>query len=282
MKKRKRNNVSNLLIIVVIVVGLCIMLYPKVSNYINSLHQSKTITTYSEKVERIDPEEYERILKEAQEYNENLFQNSNLYQLTKEEKEKYLHCLNLDGKGMMGYIEIPSIHVKIPIYHGTEKSVLQVAVGHLEGTSLPVGGINSHCVLSGHRGLPQAKLFTDLDKLSEGDRFTIQVMDEVMTYEVDQIATIDPQDHEYLQIEKGKDYCTLVTCTPYGINTHRLLVRGHRIENEKNENDLQKPRNAKSTRILLYVFPLIACNIAIWVLVRRRHFRRKVRGGKRK
>ncbi|MBQ1188425.1 MAG: class C sortase [Peptococcaceae bacterium] len=152
--------------------------------------------------------------------------------LTEEEKEIYEKTLDVSGTGIMGYIEIDSIDVSLPIYHGTEDSVLQIAVGHLDWSSLPVGGAGTHCVMSGHRGLPSAKLFTHLDELVEGDTFVVRVLDEVFTYEVDQILIVEPEDVSALTIEPGNDLCTLVTCTPYGINSHRLLVRGHRIENE--------------------------------------------------
>ena len=151
------------------------------------------------------------------------------YALTEEQKERYEKLLNVSGDGIMAYIEIPKIGCRLPIYHGTKESALQIAAGHLEWSSLPVGGESAHCVISGHRGLPRAKLFTDLDKMEEGDQFFITVLNKRLTYEVDQIQVVEPEEVEDLAIEKGKDYVTLVTCTPYAINTHRLLVRGHRI-----------------------------------------------------
>lgn len=152
--------------------------------------------------------------------------------MTEEERAEYESLLNVSGNGIIGYIEIPMIQCSLPIYHGTEESVLQIAVGHIEGSSLPTGGAGTHCVLSGHRGLPSAKLFTDLDQLAEGDTFILRILDETLTYEVDQIRTVEPYELDDLGIEEGKDYCTLVTCTPYGINTHRLLVRGRRVDNQ--------------------------------------------------
>lgn len=149
-----------------------------------------------------------------------------------EEKQYYEQLLNVSGNGIMGYIEIPSIDVMLPIYHGTSEEVLQVAIGHIEGSSLPIGGESTHSVISGHRGLPSSRLFTDIDQLSEGDTFTLMVLDEVLTYEVDQIRIVEPEDISLLAIEEGQDLCTLVTCTPYGVNSHRLLVRGHRVENQ--------------------------------------------------
>ena len=177
-------------------------------------------------------EQYDKMLQEAKAYNKTLAQSGGGYTLSKRQEAAYESILDVTGTGIMGYIEIPTIHISLPIYHGIEDSVLQIAVGHLEWSSLPVGGKSTHCVLSGHRGLPSAKLFTNLDQLVEGDTFVIRVLDEVLTYEVDQILIVEPSDVSALTIEEGKDLCTLVTCTPYGINSHRLLVRGHRVANQ--------------------------------------------------
>lgn len=231
-----KKHVTSILFAVIFLVGIALILYPTISDYVNSLHQSQAISAYAESVEKLDSNQYEAILRKAQEYNTSLIAHPNNFKLTDEKKDVYNRMLNLDGKGVMGYIEISSIQVSLPIYHGTNDSVLQTAIGHLEWTSLPVGGESSHCVLSGHRGLPSAKLFTNLDKLVVGDIFTLRVLDEVLTYEVDQILIVEPKDVDNLQIVKGQDYCTLVTCTPYGVNTHRLLVRGHRIENPEEAN----------------------------------------------
>ena len=227
----KTNRFTTALLVIVFFSGVFLLVYPSVSNYINSMHQSRAIASYSEEVAAIDPEEYERLLQGARDYNAGILKRASVYTPTDLEKEQYHGLLDFAGNGVMGYIEIPSIEVVLPVYHGTSDSVLQVAVGHLDWTSLPVGGESTHCVLSGHRGLPSAKLFTNLDKLVEGDIFMIRVLDEVLTYEVDQILIVLPQETEALRVVNGKDYCTLVTCTPYGINTHRMLVRGHRIEN---------------------------------------------------
>ena len=215
----------------ILLAGVSLLLYPTVSDYWNSFHQSRAITSYAETVAGMDSEKYDRMLNEAQAYNRSILNRENRYVLTDEERAIYNELLNISGVGIMGYVEIPSINCTLPIYHGTEESVLQIAIGHLDWTSLPVGGSSSHCVISGHRGLPSAKLFTDLDELSEGDIFMLRVLDEVLTYEVDQISIVLPTQVEELHISEGEDFCTLVTCTPYGINTHRLLVRGHRIEN---------------------------------------------------
>ena len=232
MKKGRKSNFTNIYLVLILLTGLSLLLYPTVSDYWNSFHQSRAITSYAETVAGLDSEKYDRMLNEAQAYNRSILINrENSYVLTDEERAIYNELLNISGVGIMGYVEIPSINCTLPIYHGTEESVLQIAIGHLDWTSLPVGGSSSHCVISGHRGLPSAKLFTDLDDLSEGDIFMLRVLDEVLTYEVDQISIVLPTQVEELHISEGEDFCTLVTCTPYGINTHRLLVRGHRIEN---------------------------------------------------
>lgn len=228
----KKGTFSTIILILVFLVGLSLLLYPTASDYWNSFHQSRAITEYAEQVSRLDNDRYKQLWADAQSYNQDLAKKANRYEMTDEERAEYEALLNVSGNGIIGYIEIPKINSSLPIYHGTDEAVLQIAVGHIEGSSLPVGGPGTHCVLSGHRGLPSAKLFTDLDKLAEGDTFIIRVLDETLTYEVDQILTVEPDEMDALEIEEDKDYCTLVTCTPYGINTHRLLVRGHRIENQ--------------------------------------------------
>ena len=229
MRKKK----STIVLLLVLLTGLSLLLYPTVSDYWNSFHQTRAIASYIDAVAQLDDESYEQYLEDAREYNQRLLESRNPFLPTEEETEEYESLLNISGNGVMGYVEIPSIDVSLPIYHGTEDTVLQIAIGHIEGSSLPVGGESTHCVISGHRGLPSARLFTDLDKMQEGDVFILRVLDEVLTYEVDQIHIVEPQDTEYLKIEKGQDLCTLVTCTPYGINSHRLLVRGHRIANQE-------------------------------------------------
>lgn len=231
LKKWIKANLFTVILVAALIVGVCLLIYPSFADYWNSFHQSRAVMSYAEAVANMDEEEYERILNVARDYNDRLAQNGINWTMTDEEKEDYRRELDISGTGVMGYIRIRKIDVLLPIYHGTEESILQTSIGHLEQTSLPVGGESTHCMLSGHRGLPSARLFTDLDKLREGDTFSLTVLNETLTYEVDHIWIIEPDDLSHLQIEEGKDLCTLITCTPYGINTHRLLVRGHRVQN---------------------------------------------------
>lgn len=230
-----RKNLVTILLVSVMVVGLCLILYPSFSDYWNSFTQSRIIMEYADNIANMDREEYKKIISSAQQYNYELRSKSNRWNLSEDDYNAYMSELNIDGKGSMGYISIPKIDQRLPIYHGTSDNTLSSAIGHLEGTSLPVGGAGTHCVLSGHRGLPSARLFTDLDRLREGDTFTLTILNEILTYEVDQIRIIEPSDYLPLSIEENADYCTLMTCTPYGINTHRLLVRGRRIDNPNGE-----------------------------------------------
>lgn len=246
---------STFLLILIFFAGLSLLLYPSFSDYWNSFHQSRAIASYAEEVANLDVEQYTELWDNAWQYNESLTQRTNAFLLSDEQKLQYEALLNVGGNGVMGYVDIPSIHCTLPIYHGTDEGVLQVAVGHLEWTSLPVGGTSSHCVISGHRGLPSAKLFTDLDKLVVGDVFMMRVLDEILTYEVDQILIVLPHETDNLLIEPGKDYCTMVTCTPYGINSHRLLVRGHRIET------VEVASAARVTADAMLVEPLIVAPI---------------------
>lgn len=231
MKKRW----STILLTALLLLGLSVLLYPAFAQWWNGRHQSRVIDSYARAVAQIDEAQYDALWSAARAYNRSLTQRHNGYALTDTQRREYEALLDIDGSGMMGYVEIPSINCSLPIYHGADESVLQTAVGHLEWTSLPVGGESSHCVLSGHCGLPGARLFTDLEKLEEGDFFTLRVLDEVLTYEVDQILVVLPDQTDALCIQPGQDYCTLVTCTPYGINSHRLLVRGHRVANREEE-----------------------------------------------
>ena len=214
----------------------------------------------------LNEDQYEEIWSAAWEYNRELVGRSTNFALSDAQKEEYEKLLDVSGTGIMGYVEIPELGVSLPVYHGTEEAVLQVAAGHLEWSSLPVGGESSHCVISGHRGLPSAKLFTDLDKLREGDVFMLRVLDEVLTYEVDKISIVEPSQVSELQIVEGEDLCTLVTCTPYGINTHRLLVRGHRIENIQNSAAIRVTSDALQIDPLI-VAPIAAAPILLVLLV---------------
>lgn len=223
---------STVLLIATFVAGLSLLLYPTVSNYWNTLHASRAVATYVDAVQNMGEDKRREMLQKAIDYNKSLTSDNQRLTISSARRQEYESILDVDGNGMIGYIEIPNVNITLPVYHGTNDDVLQIAVGHLDWTSLPVGGTSTHCVLSGHRGLPSAKLFTNLDQVKEDDTFVIRVLDEVLTYEVDQIRIVEPAAVDDLMIENGKDYCTLVTCTPYGVNSHRLLVRGHRVENE--------------------------------------------------
>lgn len=260
-----KKHFSTLILVVVFVIGLCLLLYPTFSDYWNSFHQSRAIANYAAEVADIDDEDYKTIWDDAVAYNKTLPQRSYRWKLSEEEEQEYESLLNIDGDGMMGYIEIPEIKGSLPIYHGTDEAVLQIAIGHIEGSSLPVGGESTHCVLSGHRGLPSAKLFSNLDRLEEGDTFIIRILDEMLTYEVDQIRIVEPDDLSDLEIVQGQDLCTLVTCTPYGVNTHRLLVRGHRIPNQ-NTDSARVTADAIQIEPIM-VAPVIAAPILLILLI---------------
>ena len=220
-----------MILVACLAAGIGLILYPSVANYWNSFHQTQAIVEYGDAVAAMSEEDYEKILDDAREYNKKLGERGIQWKISDEQRAEYERMLRVEGSDAMGYVSIPKIHVKLPIYHGIDETVLQTSIGHLEATSLPVGGKSSHCSVSGHRGLPSARLFTDLDMLREGDTWTMTILNETVTYEADQIRIVEPEDLSNLQIEQGKDYNTLITCTPYGINTHRLLIRGHRIPN---------------------------------------------------
>ena len=213
--------------------AICLIAYPTFSDWWNRMHQSYAVAGYVEQTKDMSGAERKAMLKAAHEYNERLAANGDRWHMTDEQKREYDATLDVTGTGIMGYVTIPRIKVKLPVYHGTSEGVLQIAAGHLAGTSLPVGGETTHAVISGHTGLPSAKLLTGLDELQKGDTFAFHVLDETYTYQVDQISVVLPSDISKLNIESGKDYATLITCTPYGVNSHRLLVRGHRIPNPK-------------------------------------------------
>ena len=262
----KKGKLSTIILIFVFLAGLSLLLYPTVSEYWNSLHQSRAIVEYAEQVAELNDDAYSQLWLDAQNYNRALIGKADRYTMDDREKEEYESQMNVSGNGIIGYIEIPTINCFLPIYHGTDESVLQVAIGHIAGTSLPVGGEGTHCVLSGHRGLPSAKLFSNLDQLAEGDTFILHVLDEMLTYEVDQIRIVEPHEMSDLDIEEGKDYCTLVTCTPYGINTHRLLVRGYRAENAETAGNVRVTADAMQIESVV-VAPLIAVPVLLLLLI---------------
>ena len=279
---RITDRLFTIILVGIMMAGIGLLAYPSLADYWNSFHQSRAVMTYAEHVADMQTDEYERFLNSAREYNSALAETGIKWGLTDEEKTTYNEELNIDGSGIMGYIKIQKIQVTLPLYHGTDEGVLQTSIGHLEGSSLPVGGEGTHCLLSGHRGLPSARLFTDLDQLREGDTFTMTVLNETLTYEVDHIWIIEPEDLSHLQIEEGRDLCTLITCTPYGINTHRLLVRGHRIENA--DGGAMVTADAIQIRPI-FIAPFLAIPILllllIWVLVTTSASRRWNRDRKR-
>ncbi len=261
-----KKHLPTVILIVVFFTGLSLVLYPTVSDWWNSFHQTRAIVDYAQEVEKLDNHTYEQLLSAATAYNETLRRQSNRFVLSAEEVKTYNALLDISGTGIMGYIEIPEIKASLPIYHGTDDAVLSIAIGHIAGSSLPVGGESTHCVLSGHRGLPSAKLFTNLDKLSEGDTFLIRTLNETLTYEVDQIRIVEPSAIGTLEIEEGKDYCTLVTCTPYGVNTHRLLVRGHRIETAESASSVRVTSDALQIEPML-IAPVVAAPMLLILLL---------------
>lgn len=270
---------SNIILVLIFLVGLSILLYPTVSNYINQKNQSRVVAAYNDTVSNMTEEDYSSYFEKAHAYNEALSTTTDVF-YNADTVGDYENTLNL-GSGIMGYITIKKLGVELPIYHGTDDEVLEIAAGHLEGSSFPVGGESTHAVISAHRGLPSAKLFTDLDKMEVGDTFTITVLNEVLTYEVDNISIVLPTEVDQLQIEEGKDLCTLMTCTPYGINTHRLLVRGHRVDTVENTNIHV---TAEAFRIDSFIVasviavPMLLI-LLIWMLVRTRK-KKKTRGKK--
>ncbi len=260
-----KKNRSNIILILIFLVGLSVMLYPTVSDYVNQKNQSRAVASYSEEVENLSDVDYQAYFDAANDYNRRLAETPDAF-YRPEEVSGYTDTLDVSGTGIMGYITISKIGVELPIYHGTSDGVLQVAAGHLEGSSLPVGGAGTHAVISAHRGLPSAKLFTNLDELEVGDTFTITVLDRVLTYEVDQISIVLPTETDLLQPVEGKDYVTLMTCTPYGINTHRLLVRGKRIENAENQKHIRVTADALRIEPII-VAPALAVPMLLVMLV---------------
>ena len=261
----KKGSFSTIILILILVAGLSLLLYPSFSNYWNDLHQTKAIADYNSVVADMSEEDCTYLFEDAAEYNEAL-RSIRFPLMYYDDVPGYDNLLNVGSNGIMGYISIEKIGVELPIYHGIDETVLQVAVGHIEGTSLPTGGESTHCALSAHRGLPSARLFTDLDKLEIGDVFTLTVIDRVLTYQVDQILTVEPDNIEPLYVKDGEDYCTLVTCTPYGVNSHRMLVRGTRIENEKQLLNIRVTADA-SVIDPIVVAPFVAAPILLVLFI---------------
>lgn len=263
LKKLFKKDKLNVMLVFVFIIGLSVMLYPPISSYWNSKVQSRAVASYSNTVKSLTEEEKDTMLKKADTYNEKL-KDVNRPFLNYAEAGDYNSILDISGTGIMGYVTIEKLGVELPIYHGTSEGVLQVAAGHLEGSSLPVGGEGTHSVLSAHRGLPSARLFTNLDKMEAGDTFTVTVLDRKLTYQVDQIKIVEPQEINDLTIEEGKDYCTLMTCTPYGINSHRLLVRGERISQEESGNFVTADGYLVNTSAVAIVVAII---LLFWILL---------------
>ena len=262
-KKRKAPSISTIILIAIMLVGAGIFLYPSVSDWWNSMHATRAIAGYVDSVNDMSGEDKEELLEAARIYNAKL-PNGIDFDLEEEEYEEYLRQLDISGTGIMGYVQISAIGVNLPVYHSVDEAVLQIAVGHIPGSSLPVGGERTHSVLSGHRGLPSAKLFSDLDQMKEDDIFTLNVLEQTITYQVDQIRIVLPEEVDELAIVPGEDYCTLVTCTPYGVNTHRMLVRGRRIDNIAGEVVVV----AEAVRIPTYVvIPAIGIPMLFMLLV---------------
>lgn len=262
-----RKNITTIFLIAALLVGLCLLVYPTFSDWWNSLHQSRAIAVYAENVAQIDDSHYDEMLERAHAYNDALTKLPHAqWKQTQEQLDAYSAVMDVTGSGIMCYIEIPKIKCSLPIYHGVEDTVLQIAVGHIPGSSLPIGGESTHAVLSGHRGLPSARLFTDLDKLSVGDTFLINVLDETLTYQVDQILIVEPYDLSSLEIVPGEDLVTLVTCTPYGVNTQRMLVRGHRIETAAEAHTVRVSADAVQIDPTL-VAPVVAAPMLLLLMI---------------
>ena len=260
-----RKNLSTIILILIFLVGLSVMLYPSVSDAVNRKHQSRAVASYAEEVEQLSDADYQTYFDAADAYNRQLNTTPNAF-YKPDLVSGYAQTLDISGTGIMGYITIPKISVELPIYHGTDEGVLQVAAGHLECSSLPLGGAGTHAVISAHRGLPSAKLFTNLDELEVGDRFTITVLNRVLTYEVDQISIVLPTEIDQLLPTEGMDYVTLMTCTPYGINTHRLLVRGKRVETTESQKHIRVAADAFRIEPII-VAPILAIPMLLAALV---------------
>jgi sortase A len=262
-----RKHKSTVALLTVFLIGLSLMLYPVVANYVNEKHETRAIAAYEENISKLSTQDYSAIEKAAEEYNAELASQPASFNLSQAQTEEYDKLMDPTGIGVMGYIEIPAIGVSLPIYHGVSDEVLAVGAGHIPGSSLPVGGASTHCALSGHRGLPSARLFTDIDQLQKGDTFMLHVLDKVLEYQVDQILVVEPDDVAALGVTQGEDLCTLVTCTPYGINTQRLLVRGHRIPYDDSADEAADMDADAEAADPMIVASLIAAFVLIILLV---------------
>ena len=266
MKKISIREIISKIFIIIAIVLLC---YPAFAEIYNKYHSSYVIKEYEDSVDEISEEKYNQLMEEAKKYNESLHNSPTRFDLSEKQKEKYMSLLNVSGNGVMGVISIPKIKVKLPIYHTADDDVLQVAIGHIPGSSLPIGGEGTHAVLSGHRGLAHASIFTNLPQLKKGDTFNIEVLNEVLTYEVDKIETVLPTEIKNIEIVDGEDYCTLVTCTPLGINSHRLLVRGHRIETiyeDKDTNDSMLGEVVKGNVLTTYQIIMLIIALLFFII----------------
>ena len=265
--KKKKSKSSNILLILVFLAGLSLLLYPTVSNFVNTRNQSRVIADYRTELDAVDSETHAKMLAAARDYNASLLERENAFTLDPQQQRQYEALLDVSGGGVMGYVEIPCIDVTLPIYHTTEESVLQTAAGHVDWSSLPVGGESTHCIISGHRGLPTAELMTHIDRLRVGDRFYMNVLGQTLEYQVDQVKVVLPEDTTYLKIEEGQDYVTLVTCTPYGINSHRLLVRGVRVLNGRVTAEQLLLTNEVEEVSLIYVLPAALLLVVLTVMI---------------
>lgn len=273
-KSKLKKNLPNIILAVFFIIGLCVFLYPSVSDFVNEWAQKREISQYESKVSELSDDVYKELISKAQEYNSSLVGYNIVENQENLNEDEYKKLLSVDGSNIIGYLKIPKIDIRLPIYHGTDQSILQVGIGHMEGTSLPVPGETVHTVLSGHTGLPSSKLLTDLVDLEVGDTFDIVVLNQIYTYEVDQILVVEPDDTDALELVEGQQYATLVTCTPYGVNTHRLLVRGKLIQNVINTDITSEATIVDSTIII----PIIAIPLMIILFIIMINIRNKKKG----
>lgn len=270
--------ILSILPFIIILLGISFLLYPTVGNFINRQNQSRLVAAYQENANRLKDDQKQNLWEEALQYNKALSQKQNRFSLSDQDLQSYRQLLNIDQTGIMASVKIPKLSIDLPVYHGVEEEILQVGAGHLPGSSLPVGGENSHCVISGHSGLASARLFTDLDKLKLKDFFELHTLGKVLTYEVDQIVTVLPKDLKDLEITKGKDFCTLITCTPYGINSHRLLVRGHRKQTQALDKEAISLYKSKPLSFLfpgIFLLGAIILSLLLILYIYKRHSRKR-------